>query len=186
MLMYADDTQLNISLKSIQKEETKICLEACLADLSKWFSENKLVCNPNKSNIVYFYSKYRDESSPFSISFGSSVLHPVDVALNLGVNLDKHLSMRSNISKICKTASLSLSRIGTLRKYLDINSIKKLVHAFISSKLDYCNAILIGLPGYQNWVLHWELGIGIGNWELGIGDWNWELGYQATRIQLLG
>ena len=54
VLLYADDTQLYISLKPIQKEETNIRLEACLADLSNWFSANKLVCNPNKSNIVYF------------------------------------------------------------------------------------------------------------------------------------
>ena len=54
--------------------------------------------------------------------------------------------MKPNISNICKTASLSLSRIGTLYRYLDKNTILKLVHAFISSKLDYCNSILFGLP----------------------------------------
>ena len=104
MLLYADDTQLYISLKPTQKEETKIRQESCLADLSNWFSANKLVCKPNKSNIVYFSSKYRDQSSSVSISFGSSVLHLVDVAL--GVNLDKHLTMKSTISS--KTASSSL------------------------------------------------------------------------------
>ena len=104
VLLYADDTQLYISLKPTQKEETKIRQESCLADLSNWFSANKLVCKPNKSNIVYFSSKYRDQSSSVSISFGSSVLHLVDVAL--GVNLDKHLTMKSTISS--KTASSSL------------------------------------------------------------------------------
>ena len=77
LLLYADDTQLYISLKPTQKEETNIRLESCLADLSNWFSANKLVCNTNKSNIVYFSSKYRDQSSSFSILFGSFALHPV-------------------------------------------------------------------------------------------------------------
>ena len=124
VLLYADDTQLYISLKPIQKEETKIRLEAYLADLSNWFSANKLVCNPNKSNIVYFSSKYRDQFSSFSISFGSSVLHPVDVARNLVVNLDKHLTMKSTISNICKTASFSLNKIGILFKSKLTNSFK--------------------------------------------------------------
>ena len=43
VLLYADDTQLYISLKPTQIDEIKICIEACLSDLSKWFSENKMV-----------------------------------------------------------------------------------------------------------------------------------------------
>ena len=39
--------------------------------------------------------------------------------------------------------------ISKTRKYLDENYTKSLVHAFVSSKLDYCNALLIGLPKYQ-------------------------------------
>ena len=39
--------------------------------------------------------------------------------------------------------------ISKIRKYLDENYTKSLVHAFVSSKLDYCNALLIGLPKYQ-------------------------------------
>ena len=38
---------------------------------------------------------------------------------------------------------------AVIRKYLDENSTEMLVHAFVSSKLDYCNALLIGLPKYQ-------------------------------------
>ena len=54
--------------------------------------------------------------------------------------------MKSNISRICKSASLSLNKIGALYNYLDKISMERLVHAFISSKLNYCNALLFGLP----------------------------------------
>ena len=145
-MSYADDTQIYISLEPNNNQEAKSRLEACLSDLYNWFSANMLVCNRDKSNFIYFTSKFHNHSSPFSIPFGSSVLHPVDTVRNLGVNWDKHLSMRSNISKCCKMTSFSLNRIGSLRNYFDKLSMERLVHACISTRLDYCNALLYGLP----------------------------------------
>ena len=43
-------------------------------------------------------------------------------------------------------ASFPLNRIGALRNYVDKLSMERLVHAFISTRLDYCNALLYGLP----------------------------------------
>lgn len=66
---------------------------------------------------------------------------------DLGVTLDHHLKMTDHINNLCKSASFSLKRIGSIRKYLNKTSTERLVHAFISSKLDYCNSLLYGLPG---------------------------------------
>ena len=105
-------------------------------------------CNSNKTKFILFQlqSRSRCPSSSFSISFGGSVLCPVDTALNLGVIWDKHLKMKSHISNVCKVASFALSRIGALYSYLDKSSIERLVHAFISCRLDYCNALFYGMP----------------------------------------
>ena len=54
--------------------------------------------------------------------------------------------MKSHISSVCKVASYALSRIGALYNYLDKFSIERLVHAFISCRLDYCNVLLYGIP----------------------------------------
>ena len=110
---------------------------------------NMLVCNRDKSNFIYFTSKFHNHTSSFTISFGSSVLHPVNTVRYLGVNWDKHLLMRSNISKCCQLASFSLNRLGALQNYVDKFSMERLVHAFISSRLDYCNALLYGVPARE-------------------------------------
>ena len=39
--------------------------------------------------------------------------------------------------------------IRQIRKYLSEDSTKTLIHAFVSSHLDYCNFLLYGLPQYQ-------------------------------------
>jgi len=67
-------------------------------------------------------------------------------ARDLGVTLDQCLTMSTHVSSLCKSASFVLKRIGNIRQYLDQPSTEKLVHAFMSSKLDYCNSLLYGLP----------------------------------------
>ena len=57
--------------------------------------------------------------------------------------------MSPHVNSICKSASFALWKIGKIRKLLDSHSTEKLVHAFITSRLDYCNSLLFGLPNYQ-------------------------------------
>ena len=57
--------------------------------------------------------------------------------------------MNVHIGKICNKAFRGLYNIRQIRKFLTVQSTKTLVHAFISSHLDYCNALLFGLPKYQ-------------------------------------
>ena len=64
-------------------------------------------------------------------------------------SLDKHLTVSCYINKICRSASLALRNIGRVRKYLNQQSTKRLVYAFITSRLDYCNSLLYGLPAKE-------------------------------------
>jgi len=64
---------------------------------------------------------------------------------NLGVYLDSDLSMKSHITKTCQAAHFHLRNIGKVRKLLDTKSTKTLVHQLITSRVDYCNAMLLGI-----------------------------------------
>ena len=57
--------------------------------------------------------------------------------------------MNVHIGKICSKAFRGLYNIRQIRKFLTAQSTKTLIHAFVSSHLDYCNALLSGLPKYQ-------------------------------------
>lgn len=57
--------------------------------------------------------------------------------------------MSGHVNNLCRTASLAIRNIGRIRKYLDQPSTERLVHAFVTSKLDYCNSVLYGLPAKQ-------------------------------------
>ncbi len=65
---------------------------------------------------------------------------------NLGVILDSNLSFENHNSHVTKTAFFHLRNIAKLRNMLTVSDAEKLVHAFMTSRLDYCNALLGGCP----------------------------------------
>ena len=56
------------------------------------------------------------------------------------------MTMHAQVSHICQSASLGLKNIGKIRHFLDQNSTERLIHAFVSSRLDHQNALLYKLP----------------------------------------
>ena len=55
------------------------------------------------------------------------------------------MNLKKQIGETCKVAWLHLRNIGKRRKYLAKESTEKLVHAFITSKIDGNNSLLYGL-----------------------------------------
>ena len=67
----------------------------------------------------------------------------------LGVHLDQTLCLEHHISAVCRSAYFSLRQISSIRPYLSEASTARLVCATVTSKLDYCNSVLVGLPAEQ-------------------------------------
>ena len=57
--------------------------------------------------------------------------------------------LHAHMSSICRSSFYHLRNLSRIRKYLTKESGAIAVHAFVTLKLDYCNALLYGLPRYQ-------------------------------------
>ena len=68
---------------------------------------------------------------------------------NLGCWLDSHLNMSKHVASVCKSAFFQLHNIRHIKNYLSRENLLTLVHAFITSRLDYCNSLLYGVPKEQ-------------------------------------
>lgn len=79
----------------------------------------------------------------------SPSIQPLNIVRNLGFWFDSNMSMSIHIGKTCSKAFHGLYKIRQIRKFLSPESTKTLVHAFVTSHLDYCNALLFGVPKYQ-------------------------------------
>ena len=106
-----------------------------------------------KTEFLIITSKQKKNALPCSLKLrvGSLDVLPSKMARNLGVIFDNELRMDHQIANniMCKGMHHHLRTIGSIRHLLTINATEKLVHAIISSRLDYCNSLLNGLPAYQ-------------------------------------
>ena len=80
-----------------------------------------------------------------SLNLCSVAVEPVDSDPDIGVILDRELSMRVHVSKISSTCFFHLRRLRKLRPLIDTASTQCLASAYILSRVDYCNAVLAGL-----------------------------------------
>ena len=65
---------------------------------------------------------------------------------DLGVTLDPDLSFDEHIKTVSGTVFFHLRNIAKIRNSLSKNDAEKLIHAFVTSRLDYCNALLSVYP----------------------------------------
>ncbi len=62
------------------------------------------------------------------------------------VILETDLSFSSHVKAVTKSAYYHLKNIARIRCFVSSHDLEKLVHAFITSRVDYCNGLLTGLP----------------------------------------
>ena len=145
-MMYADDTQLYVTIKPTEKNQMVSKLELCLQDIRIWMKDNQLVLNDDKMEVLHVSSRFKPSQELAPITSGSCHVKPSSSLRNLGVIFDSHLTMHRHVNNICRKASLALRRIGSVRQYLNSNTTEVLVHAFVTSQLDSCNCLLLGAP----------------------------------------
>ena len=112
---------------------------------------SKLKLNPEKTEFIVFGSKAQHQkiSSHFPVSILGSLLHPVDSVRNLGVWFDADFSFSEHIKRTCKACFLQMRDLRRIRKYLTSEVAVLAANALVSSRLDYCNSLFRGLPGFN-------------------------------------
>ena len=165
--LYADDTQLYASCRLEDTDKTvksrlssqianypdidtvRSRLSNCISDITTWCASRRLQLNANKTEVIWFGSRAslaKLQSRDCSIQVGTESIKPSAVVRDLGVHLDAELSMKKHVAIVASSCFYHLRRLRQIRRRVGTEVTTQLVLAFITSRLDYCNSLLAGLP----------------------------------------
>ena len=109
-------------------------MEDCIKDIRNWLIESRLL--PAEFLVIGTRQQLSKLSSSV-LPVGDHTIDPSVNVRNLGSVFDNSLSMDSHINQVWKTAFYHIHNIRKSSKYLSQESLKTLVHAFVTSSLLY-------------------------------------------------
>ena len=146
---YADDTQTYISTPAKNAASARKIFVDCVACVEQWMNSNRLKLNADKTQIIWLgtrqqLSKVSSEDFVLGTSFNYSI-SPSDSVNNLGFIFDSNMNFSKQIINSCKLCFFQLRQLRSIRRSLTTEATALIVHAFINSRLDYCNSLLYGI-----------------------------------------
>ena len=84
-----------------------------------------------------------------SIKIGQDIIQKSQAARNLGFYYDVHMKNTIHVNKLCSTLYLTLKKIAKIRHKIDVDTTRILVQTLVTSKLDYCNSLMLGTTEYN-------------------------------------
>ena len=108
---------------------------------------NCLKLNSEKTKVIRFSSRQKLKNIPsYSVRILESNILPSKSVRNLGISMDRDLTMSTQISKTIQTCFTSLRQIRSIKGCWTMDSLKTLASALVLSRIDYGNMALVSFP----------------------------------------
>ena len=133
--LYADDTQIYISLTVDTATESLKMLQSCITGVSAWMAQSKLKLNPSKTEFLLIGLKSQREKfiNLFPLAVLDNEMNPADSARNLGVFFDSGFDFRQHISQVSSSCFYHIRDLKRIRKSLPLALAKQLAVALVTN-----------------------------------------------------
>ena len=119
---------------------------SCMKKIVEWSHAHFMAINPDKTELLLLCPPSLNSQVIIKgIIFEGQCIRFSEHVKNVGVYIDKNLSLRKHVNTVVSQGYKILNDIGKIKKFLQKHNLEKLVHALITSRLDYCNSLLINI-----------------------------------------
>ena len=112
-------------------------LEKMSNTLLKWFTDNLLKANPEKSHLV------TNSAQEIQIYIGGMAISKSKSEKLLGIHIDNKLTFEPHVRSLCKKASQKLNAFARIACSLKFDQRKFLLNVFIISQFSYAPVVWI-------------------------------------------
>ena len=130
---YADDTTPYVSGMNIN--EVISSLENCANLLFKWFENNSMKANSDKSHILC------STENTLQANINNDIICTSKSEKLLGVTIDCNLNFEEHVKNLCNKASHKVSALARISSYMSFKQRRRIMKAFITSQFGYCPLI---------------------------------------------
>ena len=105
---------------------------------------NRLKMNPDKTQFIWLGSRQQLSHinvTPLHLHDGTIIAPSVSIR-NLDMIFDSKKTMAKNVNNVIRACFYQLRQLRFMRQCLSKNTVKMLLHAFIASRVYYCNFVL--------------------------------------------
>ena len=144
---YADDLQVytHFDLTHSALVAAVKQMEDYLDEVKVWMARNSMFMNDGKTQYLPIVPKSAGAIVDTSmIRVGVATITASLYIQCLGVCIDRHLDTKKQVSQTISACSFYLRNINEISRFLPRSIKERVVNAIITSRLDYCNALLYG------------------------------------------
>ena len=144
--LYADDTQVYIPIIDMGECMNKINL--IMSDIRSWMYSRKLKLNENKTDIILINGNNKRSvyDQVALIHIGDVPVEPSLNVKNIGVVFDRSLNYEKQIDDVVRKCNFHIINLYRIRKYLNRDALLTLIHALVTTNIDYCNSLYYDIP----------------------------------------
>ena len=123
---------------------------SCIGDVAQLMVSKWLKLNPSNSEFLWWAMAlclHPVEHSTLHLSDGN--VTPSSSVGNLGTYFNESMDMSSHVNMLVSSSFYQLSRVRAIPHLIPTSMAIQLINSFMTSRVDYCNSLLLGLPACQ-------------------------------------
>ena len=128
--------------------------------MNKWMTSNRLKLNIDKTQFIWLGTRQQlAKVQCQTITLGTSAIPIPAEVMCLEVVLDSEMKFDAHIKRLSERGFYHHRQFRTIRRTITVDAAKTFINAFVTSHIDYCNAIFFHaaaehLPSLQSLCSH--------------------------------